>query len=253
MTWESFYFICFLVGLFMSAFTLLGGMGRIGGHFHFHLPHGGHLPTAGHFPHAGHLPSAAHAAGHAPGHATGHATGHSSAQATHSVPWWNAFSLMIFLCWFGAAGYLLTRFGGFVAGVVLFLAALCGVAGGAIIFFYLSKVLLAHEHELTADETAIIGVVGRISAPIREGGTGEIVYQQLGARRSAPARSEDGIAISKQEEVFVVRHEKGIAYVRRWEELLEDREQESVFSSQLPVKTAHSDALENHRGTTTEN
>lgn len=38
MTWESFYFICFLVGLFLSAFTLLGGMGRIGGHFHFHLP-----------------------------------------------------------------------------------------------------------------------------------------------------------------------------------------------------------------------
>lgn len=144
---------------------------------------------------------------------------------------------MIFLCWFGAAGYLMTRFGGFVAGVVLLLAALCGIAGGAIVFFYLSKVLLAHEHELTADETAIIGVVGCISAPVREGGTGEIVYQQLGARRSAPARSEDGIPLSRQEEVFVVRYEKGIAYVRRWEELLEDGEQLSVVSDQLSVKS----------------
>jgi hypothetical protein len=253
MTWESFYFICFLVGLFMSAFTLLGGMGRIGGHFHFHLPHGGHLPTAGHFPHAGHLPGAAHAPSHIPGHAPAHAAGHGAGQAVHSVPWWNAFSLMIFLCWFGAAGFLLTRYGGFVAGVVLLLAALCGVAGGAIVFFYLTKVLLAHEHELTADETAIIGVVGRISAPIREGGTGEIVYQQLGARRSAPARSEDGIQISKQEEVFVVRYEKGIAYVRRWEELLEDREQSSVVSDQLSVKSNPFTALENDRSTINEN
>ena len=31
MTWESFYLICFLVGLFLSAFTLLGGMGHIPG------------------------------------------------------------------------------------------------------------------------------------------------------------------------------------------------------------------------------
>jgi len=43
-----------------------------------------------------------------------------------------------------------------------------------------------------------------------------MVYEQLGAVRSAPARAENGEAIQKQEEVFVVRYEKGIAYVRRW-------------------------------------
>jgi hypothetical protein len=126
---------------------------------------------------------------------------------------------MIFLCWFGAAGYLLTRYGSFVAGVVLVLAAICGVAGGALIFVFLTRVLLPHEHELTADDTAIVGAVCRVSSPIRGAGIGEIVYEQLGALQSAPARSEDGIPISKQEEVFVVRYEKGIAYVRRWEDL----------------------------------
>ena len=118
-------------------------------------------------------------------------------RAAASIPWWNTFSLMIFLCWFGAAGYLLTRYGSFVAGVVVVLAGVCGVAGGAIVFFFLAKVLLPHEHELTADETDVVGVVGRVSAPIRAGGIGEIVYEQLGARRSAPARSEDGVAIQK--------------------------------------------------------
>ena len=88
---------------------------------------------------------------------------------------------MIFLCWFGAAGYLLTKYGSFVAGIVVVLAVICGLAGGAIIFLFLTKVLLPHERELTADETDVVGVVGRVSSPIRAGGIGEIVYEQLGA------------------------------------------------------------------------
>ena len=197
MTWESFYLVCFLVGLLLSAFSLLGGMGHFGGHVplpHAHIPH---LPATGHVPH---LPQG------------------TGGQAGATVPWWNAFSIMIFLCWFGAAGYLLTRYGGLVAGVVLVVAAVCGLAGGAIVFFFMARVLLPHERELTADETDVVGVVGHVSAPIRAAGTGEIVYEQMGALHSAPARSEDGQPISKQEEVFVVRYERGIAYVRRWED-----------------------------------
>jgi hypothetical protein len=207
MTWESFYFGCFLVGLFLSAFSLLGCMGHLGAHIHLpHVPHATHLPGAAHLPHG-----VSHAGHGAQGAGRGSAT----------IPWWNTFSIMIFLCWFGAAGFLLTRYGGFVAGVVVLLALVCGVAGGAIVFFFLAKVMLAHEHELTADETDVVGVVGRVSAPIRAGGIGEIVYEQLGARRSAPARSEDGAPIQKEEEVYVERYENGIAYVRRWEDLPE--------------------------------
>jgi hypothetical protein len=214
MTWETFYFVCFLAGLFLSAFSLLGGMGHFGGHIH--LPHATHLP---HIPSAGHAWHLPHA-----GHAGQGGSGQGRARGSAAIPWWNGFSIMIFLCWFGAAGYLLTRFGGFVAGVVVVLAVVCGVAGGAIVFLFLAKVLMPHEHELTADETEVAGVVGRVSSTIRAGGTGEIVYEQLGARRSAPARSEDGVPIQKQEEVFVVRYEKGIAYVRRWEDLPEINE-----------------------------
>jgi len=215
MTWEQFYLVCFVLGLVLSGLSLLGGMGHIG--WHIHLPHAAHLPV--HTPHGG-LPHA--------GHIAQGGAGMKMPQAAATVPWWNAFSLMIFLCWFGAAGYLLTRYGSFVALVVLVLAVVCGVAGGAIVFFFLTKVLLPHEHELTADETEIAGVVGQVSAPIRAGGTGEIVYEQLGARRSTAARSEDGVPIEKHEEVFVVRYERGIAYVRRWEDVLDASEQQSA-------------------------
>lgn len=202
MTWESFYLICFLVGLALSAVSLLGGIGHFGGHVH--LPHVGHV----HVPHAVHTAGASHPSA-------------SSARGGANVPWWNAFSLMIFLCWFGAAGYLLTHYGSFVALVVLVLAAICGFAGGAIIFLFLTKVLLPHERELTADETEVVGAVGHVSSAIRAGGIGEVVYEQLGARCSVPARSENGEPIQKQEEVYVVGYEKGIAYVRRWEDMPE--------------------------------
>jgi len=135
---------------------------------------------------------------------------------------------MIFLCWFGAGGYLLTRYGGFVAGIVLVLAGVCGVAGGAIIFLFLTRVMLPHEHDLTADETPVVGVVGRVSASIRAAGTGEIVYEQLGALRSAPARSEDGAPLQNDEEVYVARYEGGIAYVRRWEDYPEMDEKQGL-------------------------
>lgn len=203
----TFYLVCFLAGLMLSAVTLLGGMGHFGGHVH--VPHTPHVPHAAAIAHG--------AAGAVKGAARGTRT-------SATVPWWNGFSIMIFLCWFGAAGYLLTRYGGFVAGVVLVLAAICGAVGGWIIFLFLTRVLMPHEHELTADETDVVGAVGRVSSTIRPAGTGEIVYEQLGAVRSAPARSEDGVEIPKQEEVFVVRYEKGIAYVRRWDEGIGNRE-----------------------------
>jgi membrane-bound ClpP family serine protease len=128
---------------------------------------------------------------------------------------------MVFLCWFGAAGYLMTRYGTLVAGAVFILSALCGLVGGAMVFWFMAKVLLPHERELTPDETAVTGVVGTVSSGIRAGGTGEVLYEQMGARRSVPARADLGEPIQKGEEVFVVRYEKGIAYVRRWEDLAE--------------------------------
>ena len=82
---------------------------------------------------------------------------------------------------------------------------------------------MPHDKELTAEETAVTGVVGRVSAPIRVGGVGEVLYEQLGARRSVPARADLGEPIQKDEEVFVVRYEQGVAYVRRWEDIAEIR------------------------------
>ena len=63
------------------------------------------------------------------------------------------------------------------------------------------------------------GIFVKVSSPIRCNGVGEIIYLRDGARKILPARSDTGCAIARGDEVIVTRYEKGIAYVRIWEEL----------------------------------
>jgi hypothetical protein len=45
-----------------------------------------------------------------------------------------------------------------------------------------------------------------------------MIFSQEGARRATAIRAENGGEISRGAEVIVTRYEKGIAYVRPWED-----------------------------------
>jgi hypothetical protein len=145
---------------------------------------------------------------------------HRAAPAVHSPV--NGFTLTAFLCWFGGAGYLLERYGGLVTPLILGFATLSGLAAAMLIFWFLANVLAPHDKSLSAEETEMAGVIGRVSGTIRGDGTGEILYSQNGARRSSPARSDNGRPIARDVEVVVMRYERGVAYVRRWDEISGD-------------------------------
>jgi membrane protein implicated in regulation of membrane protease activity len=139
---------------------------------------------------------------------------------TEGVPWLNFGTMTAFLAWFGGTGYLLERFYAVWFLVALAVAILSGLGGAAIVFWFLAK-LSGDEQALDPADYDMIGVLGKLSIPIREGGTGEIIFSQEGVRRVSGARSDDGTAIPKGAEVVVERYEKGIAYVRRWEDMAE--------------------------------
>jgi hypothetical protein len=141
--------------------------------------------------------------------------------ATHVSPF-DFSTITAFLAWFGGTGYLLTRYSGLWTVVALGIAVLGGLAGAAIVFWFLVKVLLAHETILDPSDFDMVGVLARVNSSIRPGGTGEIVFSQAGVRRPSGARSEEGLAIAKGQEVVVTRYEKGIAYVRRWDDVTND-------------------------------
>jgi len=212
MSWSDFYLICFAVGFCFSFFAFVFGSSRLG---RLHLPHfhghtGGHLPTA-HGP-VSHGPATSGDAG-----SSAQGAGHSHAKVTVSP--FNPPSIAAFLAWFGGTGYLLTRFSPLWVGAALLLAVLAGLIGGAIIFFFLTRILMSDQEYLDPADFEMVGVLGKLSVPVREGGTGELIYSQMGTRRVCGARSDDGCAIAKGTEVVVTRYDKGIAYVRLWSEM----------------------------------
>ena len=189
MTWSDFYLICFLLGLGLSLLTLLTGIS------HLHLPHV-HL----HFHDLPHV--------HAPDGGQG-----------DGVPWLNFGTITAFLAWFGGTGYLLEHYYSVWFLSALGVAILSGLGGAAVVAWFMIKFLVSKEENLDPADYDMVGVLGKLSIPIRRGGTGEIIFTQEGVRRVSGARSEDGIAIAKGTEVVVTRYEKGIAYVRRWEDM----------------------------------
>jgi membrane protein implicated in regulation of membrane protease activity len=208
MTWADFYLTCFAVGFLLSAVSFIAG----GMRWHVHLPH---VPHGG-----GHIGGGHIAAGHAPvAHgATGSGTAAPAARKSPVSPF-NFITLTAFLAWFGGTGFLITRFSSIWFALGLLIAMAAGLFGAGIVFLFLSRVLISHEENMDSADYEMVGVLGRISMPIRENGTGEIIYSQAGTRRTCGARSENGSAIEKGVEVVVDRYEKGIAYVKRWEEI----------------------------------
>jgi membrane protein implicated in regulation of membrane protease activity len=197
---DTFYLICFGVGLVLSVVSVLGGFA------HLHL---GHL-------HLGHSGLAHHGTG---AHANGaHGSGSRGLSAV------NGFTLTAFLCWFGGAGYLLHRYSIFIAPLVLLASVVSGVFGAALLWAILFKVLIPRERVLNSEDTEMTGVLAKVSDSIRSnGGIGEILFLQTGARRCSAARSDDGRTIERGTEVVVIRYERGIAYVRPWAELEGDQ------------------------------
>jgi membrane protein implicated in regulation of membrane protease activity len=192
MSWEAFYFFCFCVGFLCSLVSFLG----TSTHLHMHLPRGLH----GHGAHGG--------------------SGKGSSQSPI-----NFGTIAAFLAWFGGAGYLLSRYSSMWAVVALALSLLSGLGGAAVVFWFLFKVLLKHDRDLDPADYEMVGVLGRLSSTVRENGIGEMIFSQEGVRRAASARSEDGKPIDRGVEVVVTRYERGIAYVRRWEELSEGKKE----------------------------
>jgi hypothetical protein len=180
------YLTCFVLGVVLSLLAAFGGLGRLHfGHLRIGPLHVGHT-------HAGHVK---------PGGS------HLSAL--------NGFTLPAFLGWFGGAGYLLSRYSSMAGALVLLVAIASGMVAAGVLYAALFKLLLPCERELTEEETRMEGVVARVSGAIRaEGGTGEILFSQADARRSAAARSEGGEPIAKGTEVVVLRYAHGIAYVK---------------------------------------
>ncbi|HLJ88132.1 MAG TPA: hypothetical protein VKZ53_15020 [Candidatus Angelobacter sp.] len=214
MNWELFYLVCFVVGVAFSFVVFFSGAL----HLHLHLPKHFHVGSF-------HAVGGAHSVGHASGGhiakggvAKGGAAKGGDAKGGAHFSFFNPMTMAAFLAWFGGCGYLLLRFEHIWIFAGLAIATGAGLVGAGIVFWFVAKVLMANERDLDPLDYEMVGVLGRVSNSIRAGGTGEIIFQQAGALVPSAARSENGEPLVKGEEVVVTRYERGIAYVRRWQD-----------------------------------
>jgi len=191
MNWPLMFLGCFVVGFVLSALSFAFGIIDM----HVHFPWETHM-------HVG------------PGH-----TGH-----MHGLGPINFATLTAFVAWFGGAGYLLTTQFRWLTIPALVAAVPIGLAGSAMVFLFMAKVLWSPHENMQLADYDMVGVLGRLTQPIRAGGIGELVYTQGGSRKSCGARSADDTAIEKGTEVVVTAYERGIATVRPWTELAAESE-----------------------------
>jgi membrane protein implicated in regulation of membrane protease activity len=198
MSWTDFYLLCFFVGFSLSVLSFLAGA------VHIHLPFKMHLPF-----HGGH-----HGAG---GHVSGGGAKGGTSHGGH-ISWLNASTAMAFLAWFGGVGYILAVHSHLVGFIALAVAIFAGACAAFVVFKFMVKLMNEESSHLKDEDYRHEGLICTVTVPIRENGTGEVVYLQAGVRRSSGARSQDGKPLQKGTEVVIEKYENGIAFVRRWED-----------------------------------
>jgi len=190
MNWPAIFLACFVVGFVLSALSF--ALSTLNLHLHVHVPFVHHL----------HVPR-----------------GHASLAGHGAVSPINFATMMAFLAWFGGTGYLLTSQFGWWAIPAVTAAVAAGLVGAAIVFWVMARLLWSPDENMQGADYQMVGVLGRLINPIREAGTGELIYSHGGTRHSCGARSADGRAIESGVEVVVTAYDRGIAHVRRWDEL----------------------------------
>lgn len=213
---ESIFLASFVFGaLFTLVSVALGAASHLPG-AHLAHPGGGHDLGAGQGGHAG------PGTGDGPPHAGPGAHGLGQAGGPHGLPLFSLSSVLASLTWFGAAGYLLLRFGGWPLILALPAALLAGAAGWLLMALFLARVQ-AGERAMDPRDYRLDGTVARVSVSIPAEGVGEIVFSKAGGRRSEAARGLGGQPVPRGAEVLILEYARGMAVVQPWAEAMADR------------------------------
>jgi hypothetical protein len=128
------------------------------------------------------------------------------------TPWLSMAGLLVFLVWFGGAGFvfLSVNVNDLLA---LLLALVCGSVGYVAVVLVMNQALTEPDAIALEHESEFTGTIGRICQPILATNTGEVVFSKEGVLRVIPARSESGSQLGLDTQVVILRIAHGVAYV----------------------------------------
>jgi membrane protein implicated in regulation of membrane protease activity len=125
--------------------------------------------------------------------------------------------LAAFTWFFGAVGYLLTRYTGLGILLRLIIATGAGAAATVGVVLLIAKWAIPRAREEVVDARYLLqGHIARVRRAIGATEAGEIEYEVDGVRFRLPARSVDDASVEPNTEVVIERIEDGRAYVEPW-------------------------------------
>jgi hypothetical protein len=216
------YLIFLILGLIYAAFTFF--FSSLGGDHDVSAAHdvdvggvdAGHDFGAGHDVDVGHGADVGHDAG--AGHDLGHGGEHGELAAVDgSVTQLGPFSPMIvamFFTCFGLSGTILTKPIP-IGWLSLLPSVVVAVAGAWASMSVFNKLFAITEASSEAEAWRLVGSDAQVITPIPEGGVGEIQYVAKGSTFSAPARADDGRAVSRGVKVTITDSSRTIFTVKK--------------------------------------
>jgi hypothetical protein len=122
--------------------------------------------------------------------------------------------IAFFLTCFGATGILLKMWGRLPDAPILLAATLSGFLLAWALITLLNRLLVQLQVNSNVRMDGLVGIEAEVSVEIPAQGVGEVAYVAMGARSTAPARSEDQVTIPRFSTVRIARVVGNIFFVR---------------------------------------
>ena len=144
----------------------------------------------------------------------GHAEGGFS---SHDMPGFSPLSpttIASFMTAFGGFGLIFSKFSATASPWIhIPVSIAAGSAVAAVVFVIFNRIFRSTQSSSEGRVAELVGQSATVISPIAPGGVGEIAYVQTGTRYTAPARSQEAVALPSGTTVWIVRVDGAHFYV----------------------------------------
>ncbi len=138
--------------------------------------------------------------------------------ALEGIPFLDPATILAFISFTSATGYILEKFTSLTSWIVLIIALLIGSFAALLVYYLLLVPLRSAEVSLVYTEESLEGKLAKVITPIPLNGFGEIIIDTINGVIAKRAASFKGEEIPYDQTVLIIEVRDGTAFVTVYEE-----------------------------------